>query len=86
MGAAAAITGPRAMASLIAGGPLKRGYVYGSTGPQGYEPADNPCTPMDLSATILKSMGIDPESMLTTPSGRPLAMIADGKPIGDLFA
>lgn len=76
----------RSMAALMAGGPIKRGFVYGSTGPQGYEPADNPCTPMDLSATILKSMGLDSESMLTTPSGRPLAMIADGKPIHDLLA
>lgn len=75
----------RAMTSLLAGGPIRRGHVYGSTDKNGYEPLDNPCSPMDVSATVLKSMGIAHDTMLTTPSGRPMAAISNGTSL-DVFS
>lgn len=75
----------RAMSCLLAGGPVKRGFAYGSTGPQGFEPEEQPCSPMDISATVLEAIGISSQTMLTTRSGRPLAAISDGKSIRDIL-
>jgi hypothetical protein len=75
----------RAMSVLLAGGRFRRGYVYGATDPQGHEPQSDPCSPMDISATVLDAIGIPPDDILTTPSGRPISIIADGTPVHQLF-
>lgn len=76
----------RAMSVLLAGGPLRRGFVYGSTDARGYEPVDHPVTPMDVSATVLSTLGLSPEATLETPSGRPVAINHFGRPIEELLA
>jgi hypothetical protein len=76
----------RAMAVLLAGGRLRRGFVYGATDPQGYEPVEDGGSPMDVSATVLAALGIAHDTVLATPSGRPLPAIAQGAPIPGLFA
>ena len=76
----------RAMSVLLAGGRFRRGHVHGTTDAHGLEPDDDPCSPMDVSATVLEALGISATSMLTTPSGRPLPVIAEGKPLKQLFA
>jgi uncharacterized protein (DUF1501 family) len=69
----------RAMTCLLAGGPVQQGHVYGSTDSRGYEPTDLACSPMDVSATVLAAIGIPPETIMKTPAGRPLPIIAEGK-------
>ncbi len=76
----------RAMSVLLAGGRFRRGYAHGTTDIRGMEPDSEPCSPMDVSATVLEAIGISASTMLTTRSGRPLPVIADGHPIQPLFA
>ena len=51
---------PHAFTALLAGGGIQGGQVYGATGKNGGFVADKPVTPADLSATILRHLGIDP--------------------------
>ncbi len=68
----------RSMAVLLAGGGFKRGYVHGSTDPEGMAPATDPCTPDDLASTICHQLGIDPHQELQTQSGRPVQIFREG--------
>jgi hypothetical protein len=70
---------------LLAGGGVKRGFVYGASDKTGSYPAENPVRPDDLAATIYYALGIDPHTEVRMASGRPV-MIADGKPILNVFA
>ncbi len=76
----------RAMSVLLAGGGLKGGYVHGSTDAQGTAPADDPCSPDDVSATVFHCLGIEPGHELTTASGRPVAVFREGKVLGALLS
>lgn len=76
---------PRAMSMLLAGGGISHGKVVGSTTSRGEEPKDRPLTPNDLWATMYRHLGIDGERTFPDNSGRPMPILADGKPIADLF-
>jgi hypothetical protein len=76
----------RAMAVLLAGGGLRRGYAYGSTDRQGGAPDSDPCSPADVSATIFHALGVEPTSEVHTTSGRPLAVFRDGQVLEGLLA
>lgn len=72
---------PYAFPLLLAGGGVKRGFVLGSTDPDGEkkEPED-PVAVEDIHATIQHALGINPKKELVTPVGRPLAL-SDGSVI-----
>jgi Protein of unknown function (DUF1501) len=76
----------RSMAVLLAGGGLKRGYVHGSTDPNGMGPAIDPCSPDDIAATIFHRLGIDPKTELQTPTGRPIQLFREGSVIEKMLA
>ena len=71
----------RAMTSLVAGGGFGRGFAYGATDFEGAEPATDPCSPDDLSATILNQLGFPPSHAVVTRSGRPVPIFKKGRPI-----
>jgi hypothetical protein len=76
---------PHCYTVLMAGGGVKRGFVYGASDKQGAYPAENPVRPDDIAATIYHLLGIDPHSEVKTAAGRPM-LIADGKPISGIIA
>ncbi|MDB6148616.1 MAG: hypothetical protein JWQ44_64 [Chthoniobacter sp.] len=76
---------PQCYTTLLAGGGVKRGFVYGSSDKSGAYPASDPVRPDDLAATIYYALGIDPHSEIRTGGDRPV-LIADGKPITEVFA
>ncbi|HWB04196.1 MAG TPA: DUF1501 domain-containing protein [Verrucomicrobiales bacterium] len=76
---------PHCYSVLLAGGGVKRGYVYGASDETGSKPAENPVTPDDIAATIHYLMGVDPRSEIIDSQGRPL-MISSGNPILDVVA
>lgn len=51
---------PHAFTALVAGGGVRGGQVYGSTTRNGGDVASDPVTPADLSATVLRHVGVDP--------------------------
>ena len=65
---------PRCYTVMLAGGGVKRGYVYGSSDAQGMYPAEKPVRPEDLAATVFYLLGIPPESEIRDRQGRPLAI------------
>lgn len=76
---------PHCYTVLLAGGGVKRGFVYGASDETGSHPADAPVTPDDIAATIYYLMGVDPRSEITDAQGRPI-MISSGQPILELIA
>jgi uncharacterized protein (DUF1501 family) len=69
----------RSMAVVLAGGGFRRGYAHGTTDAQGMAPANEPCTPDDVSATLFHTLGLDPHQELTTPTGRPVQLFREGR-------
>jgi len=70
---------------LLAGGGVKRGFVYGASDKQGAYPAENPVRPDDLAATIFHLLGIDSATEVRGVGNRPV-LIANGKPITGVIA
>ncbi len=75
---------PSAYSAFISGGNLQMGQVVGATNARSEFPVENPLTPQDMMATIYQHLGIDPQEMVKDHSGRPLAILPDGKPIAQL--
>lgn len=76
---------PNCYSVLLAGGGVKPGYIYGASDKTGSEPAENPVTLEDLSATIYYLLGINPTAHYYDLQARPL-MISSGEPILDIVA
>jgi hypothetical protein len=76
---------PQCYTALLAGGGVKRGFVYGASDKTGSYPAENPVRPDDLAATIYFLLGIDPHTEVYDTSNRPLA-ITNGSPIQGVIA
>jgi hypothetical protein len=71
---------PFCYSAALAGGGIRGGQVHGRSDSQAGQPAEHPCGPGDLQATILHALGIDLDSRLTDVQGRPLA-ISEGRPL-----
>jgi uncharacterized protein (DUF1501 family) len=76
---------PNAFSIVLAGGGVRGGRVIGSTDKIGGSVADRPVTPGDMAATVLKTLGIDPNTIVHTPLGRPVELAGGGKPVTELF-
>ena len=77
---------PGAFCSVLAGGGVTGGAVYGETDDRGRTVEDDPVTIADFNATIAYAMGIDSEQEITSPDDRPFTMGNGGEPVTDLFA
>ncbi|MCC9603605.1 DUF1501 domain-containing protein [Stieleria sp. JC731] len=75
---------PRCYTTLLAGGGVKGGYVYGKSDEHARLPAENPVRPEDLAATIFHLLGIDPLTEIYDRDNRPL--VIGGDTIYDIFA
>ena len=76
---------PKCYSVLLAGGGVKRGFVYGKSDKTASEPDENPVTPEDLAATVYYLLGIDPKAHIYDLQDRPL-MISSGEPVYDVIA
>ncbi|MBL8793050.1 MAG: DUF1501 domain-containing protein [Planctomycetia bacterium] len=64
----------------FAGGGIRGGQVYGRSDRIASTPADRPCGPNDLHATIFQALGIPLDAQLEDHLGRPFH-ITDGQPL-----
>ena len=62
---------PKCYTALLAGGGVRRGFVYGSSDRIGAYPATDPVRPDDLAATTFYLLGIDPHSEVHDALNRP---------------
>ena len=76
---------PQAFSVCLAGAGLKVGQVVGATDKHAAYVEDRPISPQDLTATILDVLGIDPKTLIHTPLGRPVPLVADGEPIREIL-
>lgn len=76
---------PSCYTTLLAGGGMKRGFVYGRSDKNGAYPDRDPVHIGDLAATMFQALGIDPGTHVNDVLNRPL-QIATGRPVMDLFA
>jgi hypothetical protein len=76
----------RSMFVLLAGAGFKGGQVRGASDAKGEVPTGTPYRPEDLAASFYHALGIDHTKEYHTASGRPIAIIRDGRILKELFA
>jgi len=77
---------PQCWSMYFAGGGIQGGRAVGRSDPTGGYPAERPVEPAEVVATIFQSLGLDLESHLPGPAGRPFPLVDFGKqPIHELF-
>jgi len=77
---------PQCFSCVFAGGGVQGGRVVGQSDPVGGVPADRPTDPPELVATIFHGLGLDLETLLPGPAGRPFPLVDSGKhEIKELF-
>jgi hypothetical protein len=74
-----------AMSILIAGGGTPGGQVIGATDRQGHSACERILSPENFVSTVYLKMGIDPDKVYYTPSGRPTHLVSDPTPIKELM-
>jgi len=75
----------QSMSVFLSGGGLRMGQAIGSTNHKGDEPRERPLTPSDFLATLYQYLGISLRTQFTDHTGRPVALLPGGAPIGELF-
>ncbi len=70
---------------LLAGGGIKRGFIYGTSDRIGAYPATDAVGPWDIYATLLHCFGVNPAGSIQDRLGRPVP-ITHGTPITDILA
>lgn len=77
---------PKVFSTLLAGGGIKGGFVYGASDKSGFEVADKGVTVQDFLSTIGWGMGLPVDEVVMSPSNRPFTVGDKGKALLDLFA
>ncbi len=76
---------PKVFSVVLAGGGIKKGYVYGSSDATASEPDEKPLVVEDFAATIYDRLGIESDKKLMAPGGRPIPIVNGGKVLKDLL-
>ncbi|MFN0199291.1 MAG: DUF1501 domain-containing protein [Planctomycetaceae bacterium] len=77
---------PQCWSVYFAGGGVQGGRVIGRSDPIGGYPAERPVGPSEIVATIYHSLGLEMETNLPGPAGRPFPLVDSGtRPIMELF-
>ena len=78
---------PYGFSLWLAGGGLKKGFIYGQTDEYGYRAVENAHTVRDLHATVLTLLGLDYRGLTFRFGGRDIRLAdVDGHPIRGIFA
>ncbi|MFM8578784.1 MAG: DUF1501 domain-containing protein, partial [Planctomycetaceae bacterium] len=76
---------PGCFTTVLAGGPFRRGFVYGASDRTAAFPRDNPVAPADLIATLYHALGVPDSQVLPDLGGRP-QFVRPGRAIPEWFA
>jgi hypothetical protein len=77
---------PRAMFCLLGGGGMRGGQIIGESDEIAAGPKSDAITPDDVAASFYKSLGIETSKEYYTPSGRPVMIVRNGKPLTQLWS
>lgn len=74
-----------AMSVLFAGGGTPGGQIIGATDRRGFAAVERVSSPENFVSTVYRKLGIDPDTILYTPQGRPAHLVSDPTPIPELM-
>jgi hypothetical protein len=74
-----------ALSVLVAGCGTPPGQVVGATDPRGYAAVEKVYAPENLVSTVYTKLGINPDKILYTSTGRPTHLVSDSRPIMELL-
>jgi len=77
---------PKAFSSVIAGGGIKGGTVWGKTDEGAENVIENPVKIPDFNATVAYALGLPLDNVIYSPSKRPFTVAHKGKPVLGLFS
>ena len=77
---------PRVFSVAMAGGGMKKGFVYGKSDALGGEPDENPVGPEDLARTMYRLLGINSEKRIIVEGVRPVDIVNGGKLLTEVIA
>jgi Protein of unknown function (DUF1501) len=75
---------PQCYSAVLAGGGIRKGYVFGASDKIAATVVKDPVSPEDLLATVYDLVGIDPQTIIHDLQGRPFPL-ADARPVGGLL-
>ena len=75
---------PQCYSMVMAGGGIKRGFVYGASDNEGAYPTETPVKPDNIGGTLYHALGISPHTEIRDLQNRPFRIAGD--PVLDLFA
>lgn len=77
---------PRVFSVAMAGGGVKKGFVYGKSDALGAEPDENPVGPEDLARTMYRLLGINASKRIVVENVRPVDIVNGGRLIEEIIA
>lgn len=77
---------PKVFSVVLAGGGIKKGFVYGTSDATASEPDDDPLSVEDLAMTVYQQLGINGEKKLMAPGNRPIDIVRGGNVVRELIA
>ena len=77
---------PKVFSVVLAGGGVKKGFVYGKSDATASEPEEDGLTVEDMAHTVYHCLGIDADKKLMSPGDRPIDIVREGHTRKDLLA
>jgi len=77
---------PKVFSVVLAGGGIKKGFVYGKSDATASEPDEDGLTVEDLAMTVYQCLGIDATKKLMSPGDRPIDIVREGHVRKELLA
>jgi len=77
---------PKVFSVALAGGGIKKGFIYGKSDATASEPDEDALTVEDLAQTVYECLGIDATKKLMSPGDRPIDIVREGHVRKDLLA
>ncbi len=71
--------------ALLAGGGMQTGQVIGSTDKEAAYVKDRPVSFQNVFATLYHNLGIDPSTVVSDRSGRPMTLLDEREPIREII-
>ena len=71
--------------ALMTGAGIQQGAIYGESDKHAAYPLSDAVSPADIAATIYDRLGIDPETRVPGPQGRPVPIAEGGKVLDRLL-
>ena len=75
----------RVFSTMVAGGGITRGHIFGSTDATASEPERDPVAVEDLLTTVYHQMGINADKELMAPGDRPIEIIDGGRVVKEIL-